>query len=162
MISEDPKSLQAVTISKSLYAFLNSYLICFTLILECLQAMFKTAPFLDLNLHKIVERIACGSEFDTRVDFLKLYFHPSIYLFFIKSFLFYYYYFFPAPHSMWNLSSPTRKQAPCSGSAGPPEKSHGQILHRICLYNVKPMYLAIDNYVMLSQNIDYCSNSVLM
>lgn len=99
MISEDPKSLQAVTVSKSLYAFLNSYLICFTLILECLQAMFRMTPFLDLNLHKNVERIACVSEFDTRMDFLKLYFHPSIHLFFIKSFLFYFIFFFcPTQH----------------------------------------------------------------
>lgn len=99
MVSEAPKSLQAVTVSKSLYAFLNSYLICFTLILECLQAMFKTTPFLDLNLHKNVERIACVSGFDTRMDFLKLSFHPSIHLFFIKSFLFYLFIFFcPTQH----------------------------------------------------------------
>ena len=124
MISEDPKSLQAVTVSKSLYAFLNSYLICFTLILECLQAMFRMTPFLDLNLHKNVERIACVSEFDTRMDFLKLYFHPSIHLFFIKSFLFYFIFFF-LPHTACGILVPTRKQAPCSGSAGLPEKSHG-------------------------------------
>lgn len=91
--------------------------------------------------------------------FLKLYFHPSIHLFFIKSFLFYLFIFFSCPTQ--HVES-HRKQAPCSGRAGPPEKSHGQILHRICLYNAKPVYLAIDNYVLLPQNIDYCSNSVLM
>lgn len=116
---------------------LNSYLICFTLILECLQAMFKTTPFLDLNLHKNVERIACVSGFDTRMDFLKLSFHPSIHLFFIKSFLFYLF-IFSAPHSIWNLSSfPTRKPAPCSGSADCQRSPMGQILHRICLYNAE-------------------------
>ena len=96
------------------------------------------------------------------MDFLKLYFHPSIHLFFYKVILILFIYFF-LPHRACGILVPQPgSEPPAVGVLDRQTSPMGQILHRICLYNAKSVYLAMGDYVLLSQNIDYCSNSVPM